>query len=318
MLDGFATNTHVDGKGLVVTSDDRAGLDTVDRVELMTAVADHGYVVLRGFDADPSSFSALVQSVSSRITLDPARKFAGGNVAQKIEAGLVPQGLHVENGATPWVPDLVWFYCETPARTGSQTTICDGLHVWDRLSERTRQLFLDNRITFARPMPEEKWKNLVFRLLDGGKTVDEVDFEDLLAVTDDDADVKYHLLPDGSVHYKYFTHAAHTTLFGSDVVFANSILTPSVNYEPPVIEFEDGRPLDAMLMRQVIEATELETDEIDWHAGDVALVDNSRLMHGRRKIRDPRRSLYNAQSYAQAALVATVRERRVPLAAKPG
>ncbi|MEU6741645.1 TauD/TfdA family dioxygenase [Streptosporangium sandarakinum] len=309
MLGNFTTTDHTDGKGLVVTTADRAGLDTVDRVELMTALAEHGYVLLRGFDTDPATFSTLIQSVSSRITLDPARKFAGGNVAQKIEAGLVPQGLHVENGATPWVPDLVWFYCETPAKVGSQTTICDGLHVWDRLPARTQELFLSTRITFARPMPEDKWKNLVVRLLDGAKTVDEVVFDDLLAVTDDDVDVKYRLRPDGSVHYKYFTYAAHTTLFGTDIAFTNSILTPSVNYEPPVIEFEDGRPLDAMLMRQIIEATELETEEIDWHAGDVALVDNSRLMHGRRKIRDPLRSLYNAQSYAKDDVVAAVRER---------
>ncbi|MGX7825791.1 TauD/TfdA family dioxygenase [Actinokineospora sp. 24-640] len=318
MLDNFATRAHIDGKGLVVTSSDRAGFDTIDRVELLTALADHGYLLLRGFDTDATTFSELIKGVSARITLDPARKFAGGNVAQKIEAGLVPQGLHVENGATPWVPDLVWFYCETPAATGSQTTICDGLRVWDRLPDATRELFLSTRVTFARPMPEDKWKNLVLRLLEGRKRLDQVTFDDLLAVTDDEVDVKYVLRADGSVHYKYYTHAAHSTLFGSDTVFANSILTPSVNYEPPVIEFEDGRPLDAMLMRQIIEATELETEEIDWHAGDVALVDNSRLMHGRRRIRDPRRSLYNAQSYAQADLVAAVRELRAPAYAKVG
>jgi hypothetical protein len=315
MLDKFATSAHVDDKGLVVAGAG-ASLDDVDRIELMTATAEHGYVVLRDFDASPETFSELIQSVSSRITLDPARKFAGGNVAQKIEAGLVPQGLHMENGATPWVPDLVWFYCETPAEVGSQTTICDGLPVWGRLKDETKELFLSTRITFARPMPEDKWKNLVFRLLDGSKPVEDVTFDDLLAVTDDDVDVKYTLRPDDSVHYKYFTYAAHETLFGSDIAFANSILTPSVNYEPPVIEFEDGRPLDAMLMRQVIEATELETDEIDWHTGDIAIVDNSRLMHGRRKIRDPRRSLYNAQSYAKESVVTAVRARRAQPNAK--
>jgi alpha-ketoglutarate-dependent taurine dioxygenase len=312
MLQGFATTDHSDGKGLVVTADG-TGLDEIDRVELLAALAEHGYVVMRGFDAGLPGFSELIQSVSDRITLDPARRFAGGNVAQKIEAGLVPQGLHVENGATPWVPDLVWFYCETPATVGSQTTICDGWHVWRRLPEATRDLFTATRVTFARPMPADKWRNLVARLLDGAKPAEEVTFDDLLAVTDDDVDVKYLLRPDGSVQYKYFTDAAHPTLFGTDIVFANSILTPSVNYEPPVIEFEDGRPLDAMLMRQILEATELETDEIDWHTGDLALVDNSRMMHGRRRIRDPHRSLYNAQSYVKPDLLAAVRGRTIPV-----
>lgn len=310
MFDNFRSEPHVDGNGLVVTSPDRAPLDAVPRLELMAALAEHGYVVLRGFAADAETFSALITSVSSRITLDPARRFAGGNVAQKIEAGLVPQGLHVENGATPWVPDLVWFYCETPAAVGSQTTVCDGVRVWQRLSERTRRRFLDTRISFARAMPADKWKPLVFRLLDGRTAMADLTFDDLLSVTDDDVDVKYLLRPDGAVHYTYYTYAVHPTLFGPGLAFANSILTPSVNYEPPVIEFADGRPLDAMLMREILEATALETDEVDWSAGDVALVDNTRVMHGRRKIRDPRRSLFNAQSYATAALVEQVRQRR--------
>jgi alpha-ketoglutarate-dependent taurine dioxygenase len=310
VFDDFDVSSHIDGNGLVITSRRRDELGSLQHADLMLALADHGYVLLRGFETRQETFSELIKDVSSRITLDPARKFAGGNVAQKIEAGLVPQGLHIENGATPWVPDLVWFYCERPADVGSQTTICDGYGVWERLPERTRTRFLENRITFARDMPEDKWKGLVFRLLDGRKSHDEITFDDLLAVTDDHVDVKYLARPGGAVHYKYFTHAAHPTLFSDATAFANSILTPSVNYQPPVIEFEDGSPLDAMLMREIIEATALETNEIDWHAGDVAVVDNSRVMHGRRKVRDPRRSLYNAQSYIIPSLVDTVRSRR--------
>jgi alpha-ketoglutarate-dependent taurine dioxygenase len=310
MFEQCDLSPHVEGNGLVIESRGRDELSSVSRIDLLVALAEHGYVLLRNFETNPESFSELIRSVSSRITLDPARKFVGGNVAQKIEAGLVPQGLHIENGATPWVPDLVWFYCERPADIGSQTTICDGFRVWERLPERTRNRFLDNRITFARDMPEDKWKGLVFRLLDGRKTFEEITFDDLLTVTDDPVDVKYLARPGGVVNYKYYTHAAHTTLFSESIAFANSILTPSVNYQPPVIEFEDGSPLDAMLMREIIEATELETNEIDWRTGDVAIVDNSRVMHGRRKVRDPERSLYNAQSYATESLVATVRQLR--------
>lgn len=310
MLSELTRTRLAEGAGTIVSAGPSRDLASVDGVDLVELLAEHGCVVLRGFDTDPERFSTLVRSVSSRITIDPARRFAGGDVAQKIEAGLVPQGLHVENGATPWVPDLVWFYCERPATVGSQTTVCDGSAVWERLSGRTRSRFLDQRISFARAMPEERWTSLVWRLLDGRRPRGEVTFDDLLEVTDDAVDVKYQLLPDGAVHYTYFVHAARPTLLGGDVAFANSILTPSVNYEPPVIEFEDGTPLDAMLMREILEATALETDDVDWEAGDVALVDNSRMMHGRRKIRDVHRSLFNAQSYLLPDIVDRVRHRR--------
>jgi len=47
----------------------------------------------------------------------------------------------------------------------------------------------------------------------------------------------------------------------------------------------------------VSSCTEICTDEISWQDGDVAVIDNSRFMHGRRKIEDSQRRLHAALSY---------------------
>ncbi|CAM3660609.1 hypothetical protein GCM10009799_47040 [Nocardiopsis rhodophaea] len=39
---------------------------------------------------------------------------------------------------------------------------------------------------------------------------------------------------------------------------------------------------------------------MQWEDGDIVLVDNSRVMHGRRAITDPDRTILNSQSYARS------------------
>lgn len=46
--------------------------------------------------------------------------------------------------------------------------------------------------------------------------------------------------------------------------------------------------------------TALVTENLDWQHGDAAVIDNTRVMHGRRAITDPDRTIYNALSYIEA------------------
>jgi alpha-ketoglutarate-dependent taurine dioxygenase len=103
--------------------------------------------------------------------------------------------------------------------------------------------------------------------------------------------------------YSYRVPAAHRTLFGSRVSFANSILGPSNNYETPRISFADDTDIPVPLLEEIATVTEKCTGEVAWNDGEVVIVDNTRVMHGRRAIVDPKRTIYNAQSYADLALI---------------
>ena len=67
----------------------------------------------------------ITHKLCKTITFDPARENTDKNT-QKVDAGLGPIGLHIENGNTPICPDIVAFYSTKAAFEGSQTTICDG------------------------------------------------------------------------------------------------------------------------------------------------------------------------------------------------
>lgn len=295
------TRPYGRGTGLLVTPAGAGSLADVDPAWTIRTLAGAGFLLFRGFGADLARFSAFVKAHSSRITLDPARSFHGGEVAQKVDAGTAAVGLHLENGNSPFRPDLTWFLCEKAAARGSQTTVCDGYRVWDAMDEAARAQFGQD-IVYSRRVDEPKWKAFVFHNLEGRKPLADIEFADMVALAGDDPGTTLRLDGDGSVFYAYRTPAAPATLFGGRPAWANSVFGPSYNYETPRITFADGGELPAGLVASLRSLTEELTEDLDWRDGDVALIDNTRVMHGRREILDADRTIYNAQSYLDPAL----------------
>ncbi|WP_369946026.1 TauD/TfdA family dioxygenase [Vitiosangium sp. GDMCC 1.1324] len=288
---------------MIVTGRPGQQLRDLDPRSVIAKLATSGYLIFRGFPADLSVFSEFVKSYSSRVTLDPARKFHGGNVAQKVDAGVDAMGLHLENGNSPFRPDLTWFFCERAATRGSQTTVCDGYEVWEKASESARKQFLDQAIIYERRVEEQKWKLFVYHNREGKIPMEEIGIEHLNALVDEQGTTTIDVKPDKSILYSFRTPAVLRSRFGSGLAWANSIFGPSYNYEAPRIFFADGRDISAGLLEEMRKLTDELTVNIDWQDGDIALIDNTRVMHGRRAIEDTGRKIYNALSYLNPALV---------------
>lgn len=289
--------------------------------DLFDSLRRHGCVVLRHFRTDLAGFSAFVKQHSSRLSLDPARVFydaQGRPVAQKVDAGTDAVGLHCENGNSPFWPDLCWFYCERPPSRGSQTTVCDGVQVFDALEPRLRNAFLAQDIVYTRRVPEHLWKTYVRHDTasasaagpegaDGADIDTDTDtdidtekaFRRLLALVNDSRRARVTLLDDGAISYSFQTPAV---MCGSAVnpdfrAFANSLFGPSYHYERPALTFADGSPIDPVVLADTARVCEAFTQDVNWQAHDILVIDNRRVMHGRRAIEDTQRSIYNALSY---------------------
>lgn len=298
------TEAHTKQAGLVVKASAGDTLASIDKPTLANWLSRHGYIILRGFDCDVQAFSDLVRFHSSRISLDPARQFHdkdGKVLAQKVDAGVDAIGLHCENGNSPFWPDLCWFYCEQAPRVGSQTTVCDGAAVYRDLSPQMRNALLAQDIVYTRRVGEELWKNYVRHAFAGGAEAANTQscFDRLLALVNDNDSTKIELNEDASVTYSFRTPAIlDRSLFSPGrYAFANSIFGPSFNYERPSIAFADGTPLNAAIRRVLDEVCQRHTFDVGWKSRDIAVIDNARVMHGRRRIEDTQRTIYNALSY---------------------
>src|SRR5690606_13727841 len=118
-------------------------------------------------------------------------------------------------------------------------TVCDGFRVWDALSERARDVFAAQPISYKRTVPAELWRKLAAFLADDGRGPDEVTVADLYAQANPGAKVEFTERPDGSLYYHYQVFAAHPTKWSTRTAWANSLLGPSYNYEAPDIRFAD-------------------------------------------------------------------------------
>lgn len=278
----------------VVGADDLRGWS---RADLYGALAEHGVLLLRGCLDNVRVFSAFVREHSSRLSLDPARAMDGG-AAQLVDAGRDAIGLHCENGNSPFWPDLTWFYCDIPARIGSETTVCDGERVLARMSPGCRRFFEEQPIRYARRVEAGKWKRLVQHYRPDLGALEAIRFDHLEALVGDDPNTALSYDPeDDSIGYAFTVSAIQVSTLSQRPAFANSLLGPSFNYEKPRITRADGAAIPARWLDEFARVSEAETIDIRWQARDMALIDNRRVMHGRRAILDSNRRIYNALSY---------------------
>ncbi len=261
-----------------------------DRTVLRHYLERDGWALLRGFDVDMARFSALVADLCPHITFDPARDYSETNT-QKVDAGLGPIGLHIENGNTPKCPDLVAFYARRAAFEGSQTTICDGVAVLADFDDKLRARWAQ-KLRVERRLPEDLWKRYLVNehpaLSDPGQIAARHIQEFKAAIPDQD----YILHEDGSLTYILSLDPLRRSRFCGKRGFANALLGPSTNYEAPRYSLADGSPVATAEIEALRDICEAHTHEINWQDGDIAVLDNSRVMHGRRAIIDPERELF--------------------------
>lgn len=244
----------------------------------------HGAVLLRDYQVNLEGFSGLVSQLCSKVSIDPAR-FSSTDSTQQVDAGTAAVGLHIENANTPSPPDIVMFYSQKSAKSGSQTTWCDGVRLYDSLPDRLKSQF-DQDIVMSRTIPREHWQRYVAKSL-GKPDAARIDRSDLFqliaalpgqAASFDEADNCLYQLTLSPL----LPHEASGKL-----AFANALLGPSFNYEAPDYRYQDGMPVNRTDLDEVAEIAESITEELAWQDGDILVLDNRRVMHGRRAIDVP-------------------------------
>jgi len=244
-----------------------------------------GWVLLRGFNTNLNKFSELFQNFCQKITFDPAREFAD-ETSQKVNAGKESVGLHIENGNTPFPPHYVGFYSKKSAQYGSQTTICDGRALFKNMPEELQRAWLRD-ITVSRQLPAHLWRKYVASQHPSVNDISEVNNKHLADFIAANPKQRGTINSDGSLAYELdIQPCLGVEKAGQlrDIAFANAILGPSFNYEKPSYFFSNGEKVSQRIKNQTADLAEKYTHEISWQNGDVVLIDNKRVMHGRRVI----------------------------------
>jgi hypothetical protein len=220
-----------------------------------------GYTLFRGFAPAAAEFEAFTAAFGTCADTRHVHYPESG-------AGL---GFHAEDAYNPYRPDVVWFFCAYQGSDGGiPTGVVDGAELLDALPEKWREFSRGARIRFDR-----QWGPAVWR--DAAEVPGRADLEAALAEI---PGVEHEFLPDGFLHVGIEVPLVVRTPGGHDA-FSNTILQAVTDAEYYGVSMADGTPVPAELLKFTEEIALARERNVGWHTGDVAVIDNLRMMHRR-------------------------------------
>ncbi|WP_337661078.1 TauD/TfdA family dioxygenase [Erythrobacter sp. Alg231-14] len=267
---------------------------------------DAGAVLFRGFDVpDPQAFDAAINGYGEAgfTYEDSLSNAVRTNVTPRVfTANEAPPTteifLHHEMAQTPIYPAKLFFYCEIAPGSGGATPICRSDWVLDRLSNEAPEFVArveEQGVRYTNVMPGDddagsgqgrSWRSTLSaettqaaeaRLAQLGYSWEWRDGGSLRATTPTLDAIR--LLPDGR------------RSFFNQLIAAFRGWADSRNDSNRAITFGDGTPITNDEMAPAITIADELTYDLAWQAGDVALIDNFAVMHGRRPFNGKRRVL---------------------------
>lgn len=273
----------------------------MDVNSVMRVFHDHGAVLIDGLDLSREAFPGFTERF-----LDEFIEYVGGadnergsalkgsNTVLQVTGGNTAKSAippHGEMFYTEPRPNTLIFACMRPADDNGQTTIIDGIAVWNDLPDDVKALFEAQKLVYRRLYTDATWQQ-VYKT----DSIDRV--RDLCARTG----VQLTEHDDGSIETVHVCHAYHDHPRGR--AFVNSILTWAgreylLGKDDSKVRFEDGSELAKDMLWAINDICEKHTVNIPWEPGNVALIDNFRVMHGRRAYEDTGRDIIMRMSLSK-------------------
>jgi alpha-ketoglutarate-dependent taurine dioxygenase len=300
--EGFEMKTRpfFENLGLLVDGTDDPDLMRLDPDAVKDLFRSYGLVVFDKFKTDTEVFQTFTDQFGEYMT-----NKGGGSVREVINKdgdGTILSvsynyqsatqktfglPLHSDRSYVKSWPPLMWFYCVVPAVSEGETTVCDGVQVWEQLSPSTQKLFREKRIKYIRHYGEKEWK--LWAQTDNLADVEEYCQENGLSLAVDPTD--------RSVTTAYTTSAVVRTRWSEREAFVNSILIvewqeDELKRTMSVVRFEDGSRIPPDVIAEVRQVTKRLARGIPWKPGQIAMLNNLRHMHGRNAFQDPKREIY--------------------------
>ena len=282
-IESLGTST---GK-IIHCSDEYPDIFHLPAAEIMDLFSSSGILLFRGFGVTHNQMKKFAESLSSNLVEDYIRpRVDAEQFIHFVDPGMKELVVHSEHAYSPLRPDAIWFCCVVPAAQDGETIFCDGVQLWKELSESTKQLFLDKKLNFVYDgIPCEVFK----RLISPDATTAHIRL-----MLDSIEGVTYQINPDESVSMEYSCSAVMKTKYGNYDAFANSLL-PQYAGEGKAA-FADGSLVPDGVIDEIKTVADKLMGNISWQAGDLAMIDNSRFMHGRREFNDEKRQIFSTLS----------------------
>lgn len=241
----------------------------------------YGALLLRGFDVNLDGFAEFTSRYCSTSVFNESggRELLDGELnIQTVNLGPAAFPLHPELSRTPWRPDVCFFWCMRRPRVGGATTVCDGVEIVRKMPPAVRDAFAARRLRYTKVAPEAV---AAYWLGKAAPTPD--DLRSLPA----DCPFEFRFDPSGRLLQSFSRPALYKPMFRDELAFGNYLIFGRYLLGARLFPtFENGEIVPDELVAAVKLLSDDLTTDIAWTEGDIAVVDNTRFMHGRRAITD--------------------------------
>ncbi|MER6502073.1 TauD/TfdA family dioxygenase [Streptomyces sp. NPDC001455] len=263
-------------------------------------------LVFRGFRVSPAELDdvmdLLLPNRLAYVHGNSPRTKVGRNVYTSTEyPPAYTISMHNEMSYAHQWPSRLLFFCDRAAATGGATPVVDGALWLESLDAEVRAAFADG-VRYAQHLHGGKGFGKSWQ--DTFETDDRADVEAFL----DDTGATYEWTRDGALRVSqvrpstavhpvtgtevWFNQADqwHAAGLGDETAAALHRIMPEKDL-PQSVAFADGSPIPARYITQVRDRGLAAAVDVDWRTGDLLLIDNMLVGHGRRPFRGHRRVL---------------------------
>jgi alpha-ketoglutarate-dependent taurine dioxygenase len=263
-------------------------------------------LVFRGFRVDPAELDKVMDLLLTRrlayVHGNSPRTKVGANVYTSTE--YPPEysiSMHNEMSYAHQWPARLLFFCHTAAETGGATPVVDGVRWLDALDPQVREAFADG-VRYTQNLHGgmgfgKSWQSTfetadrerVEEFLAGSAATWEWRRDGGLRIVQQRPALTRHPVTGDEV---WFNQADqwHPAALGDDTAAALAGIMPAEDL-PQSVTFADGSPIPDSYVLQIRDRGLDTAVDVDWNAGDLLLIDNVLVGHGRRPFTGARRVL---------------------------
>ncbi len=292
----ISTISELFGSTIEGTTQERVG--DIDPNVVKELIKDRGTVVFTGFTTPLGEFEQFIRQfvddfmsyqggsyVRQKVSADDTLLSTRSQVAREKEDSFeLP--LHGEMYYTNSPPVMLWFFCERPADTDGETTICDGAQIYEALSRDSQDLLAKKKLKYIRRYRDGEWQR-IYQTNDLNEAIKFCAGNGLSTRVEDG----------GVLATEYVAPGIIKSRWGDHLVYINNMLPvlwqeQQLGRQTSIVRLEDGSKIPQQLVEEVVAAQQRLIIPMRWQRGDFAAIDNTRVMHGRRPFSDPKREIY--------------------------
>ncbi len=285
------TNTKIEiqpfseNVGMKIINTENLSILSLDKEQIIELFKTYGFLLFRGFETNVNTFAEFSNPLS-RDSMDSSIGVVNRKIINQ-DANILTVNdykfdikLHGELYHTNKPPQIVWLFCANPPLKDGETTVCDGQKFFHELSPSTKDLLSRKKLKYLMNLNKEGWQTR-FRTND----------LNVVKEISQNYGKEVKVKEDESVEIKSVFPAIHKSRTEEDYVFINPLLQLKYR-KPQAICFDDDSEITDDIVSELNEIAEKITIEIKWQKGDILMVDNTRIMHGRRAFDDEQREVY--------------------------